>query len=39
MESKPSYYFNEVGVNEIESFTLVLTPEGDLGVTVPTTSV
>lgn len=39
MESKPSYYFNEVGVNEIESFTLVVTPESDLAVTVPTTSV
>lgn len=38
MESKPSYYFNEVGVNEIESFTLVLTPEADLDVTVPKTS-
>ncbi len=37
-ESKPSYYFNEVGVNEIESFTLVLTPETDLAVVVPTTS-
>lgn len=37
--SKPSYYFNEVGVNEIESFTLVLTPENDLTVTVPTASV
>ncbi len=39
IESKPSYYFNEVGVNEIESFTLVLTPESDLTVTVPKTSV
>lgn len=38
MESKPSYYFNEVGVNEIESFTLVLTPENDLDVTIPTTA-
>lgn len=39
MTSKPNYYFNEVGVNEIESFTLVLTPESDLTVTVPTASV
>lgn len=39
IESKPSYYFNEVGVNEIESFTLVLTPENDLDVVVPKASV
>ncbi len=35
IKSKPSYYFNEVGVNELESFTLVLTPEEDLDVTIP----
>lgn len=36
IKSKPSFYFNEVGTNEIESFTLVLTPEDDLEVTIPT---
>lgn len=35
IHSKPSYYFNEVGVNELESFTLVLTPENDLEPTIP----
>lgn len=39
IESKPAYYFNEVGVNEIDSFTLVLTPESDLEVTIPKASV
>lgn len=38
IKSKPSYYFNEVGTNEIESFTLVLTPEDDLDVKIPTTA-
>lgn len=38
-KSKPSYSFNSVGVNEIESFTLHLVPESELTITVPTSSV
>ena len=38
-KSKPSYSFNAVGVNEIESFTLHLVPEGEPTITVPTASV
>lgn len=34
-KSKPRYSFNAVGVNEIESFTLHLTPEDGLTVTLP----
>lgn len=39
LKSKPSYSFNSVGVNEIESFTLHLIPEEEPVITVPTTSV
>lgn len=39
IKSKPSYYFNEVEVNAIDQFTLVLTPENDLEVDIPSTSV
>lgn len=35
LKSKPSYSFNAVGVNEIESFTLHLIPEGEPTITVP----
>ena len=38
-KSKPSYSFNQVGVNEIESFTLHLIPEGEPTITVPTASI
>ena len=37
-KSKPRYTFNAVGVNELESFTLHLTPEDGLTVNVPTVS-
>lgn len=37
-KSKPRYNFNAVGVNELESFTLHLTPEDGLTVTVPSVS-
>ena len=37
-KSKARYSFNSVGVNELESFTLHLTPESELTITVPTTS-
>ena len=38
-KSQPRYSFNAVGVNEIESFTLHLTPdESGLTITVPNTS-
>lgn len=37
--SRPRYTFNAVGVNELEAFTLHLTPENGLTVTVPTASV
>lgn len=39
IKSKPSYSFNSVGVNEIESFTLHLVPESEPTITVPTASV
>lgn len=39
IKSKPSYSFNAVGVNEIESFTLHLVPEEEPTITVPTGSV
>ncbi len=35
MKSKARYNFNAVGVNEIESFTLHLTPEDGLTINVP----
>lgn len=35
LKSKPSYSFNAVGINEIESFTLHLTPETEPTITVP----
>lgn len=39
-KSYPRYSFNAVGVNQIESFTLHLSPDEDgLTITVPTTSV
>lgn len=38
-KSKPRYSFNAVGVNEIESFTLHVTPEDGLTITVPTASI
>ena len=38
IKSKPSYSFNSVGINEIESFTLHLVPEEEPTITVPTTS-
>ncbi len=38
-KSKPSYSFNSAGVNELESFTLHLIPEGEPTITVPTASV
>lgn len=38
LKSKPSYSFNQVGVNEIESFTLHLIPTTEPDITVPTTS-
>lgn len=38
IKSKPSYSFNSVGINEIESFTLHLIPEEEPTITVPTTS-
>jgi len=38
-KSRPRYSFNAVGVNELETFTLHLTPEDGLTTTVPTTSV
>jgi len=34
-KSKPSYSFNAVGINEIESFTLHLVPEDEPTITVP----
>lgn len=39
IKSKPSYSFNAVGVNEIESFTLHLIPEEEPTITVPQTSI
>lgn len=39
LKSKPSYSFNAVGVNEIESFTLHLVPTTEPEVTVPVLSV
>ncbi len=39
IKSKPSYSFNAVGVNEIESFTLHLIPTTEPTITVPATSV
>ena len=39
MISKPSYSFNSVGVNEIESFTLHLVPEDEPVITVPSTTI
>lgn len=36
IKSKPSYSFNSVGINEIESFTLHLVPEEEPVITVPT---
>ena len=38
-KSKPSYSFNAVGVNEIESFTLHLIPTAEPTITVPSASV
>ncbi|MBQ2658114.1 MAG: hypothetical protein IJF87_06045 [Erysipelotrichaceae bacterium] len=38
LKSKPSYSFNAVGVNEIESFTLHLIPEEEPVITVPSTT-
>ena len=35
LKSKPSYSFNAVGINEIESFTLHLIPEEEPTITVP----
>lgn len=35
IKSKPSYSFNAVGINEIESFTLHLVPEEEPTITVP----
>lgn len=35
IKSKPSYSFNAVGVNEIESFTLHLIPEEEPVITIP----
>lgn len=35
IKSKPSYSLNEVGVNEIESFTLHLIPEEEPVITIP----
>lgn len=35
IKSKPSYKFNQVGVNEIESFTLTLVPEEELTIDIP----
>lgn len=37
-KSKPRYSFNAVGVNELETFTLHLTPEDGLTVNVPSLS-
>ena len=37
-KSKPRYSFDAVGVNAIQAFTLHLTPEDGLTITVPTTS-
>ena len=37
-KSKARYSFNSTGVNELETFTLHLTPEDELDITVPTTS-
>lgn len=39
IKAKPSYSFNAVGINEIESFTLHLVPEEEPTITVPTASV
>lgn len=39
MKSKPRYSFNAVGVNEIESFSLHLTPEDGLTIDVPSSSI
>ena len=36
IKSKPSFSFNAVGVNEIETFTLHLVPEEEPTVTIPT---
>ncbi|MBR4610201.1 MAG: hypothetical protein IKO38_07115 [Erysipelotrichaceae bacterium] len=38
-KSKPSYSFNSTGVNELETFTLHLIPEGEPTISVPTASV
>ena len=38
-KSKARYSFNSTGVNELETFTLHLTPEDELDITVPTPSV
>ena len=35
IKSRARYHFNAVGVNEIESFTLTLTPEDGLTINVP----
>ena len=35
IKSKPSYSFNSVGINEIESFTLHLIPEEEPVISVP----
>lgn len=37
-KSRPRYSFNAVGVNELEKFTLHLSPEEEPEVVVPTTS-
>lgn len=39
IKSKPSYNFNSVGINEIESFTLHLIPEAEPVITIPEASV
>lgn len=39
IKAKPSYSFNSVGINEIESFTLHLVPEEEPTINVPTASV
>lgn len=38
-KARPRYSFNAVGVNELEAFTLHLSPEDGLTITVPTASV
>ena len=39
IKSKPSYSFDAVGVNEIQSFTLHLVPEEEPTITVPSTTI